>query len=73
MALTVTMVGVGPTRQNPAEGRPMSTHDEQPQHDESADEELSESLEGHEALSEDSDAPSPLEEDGNSPVRTDNS
>lgn len=61
----------------------MSTKDEQPTHDESADEELSESLAGHEALSEDGDAeapsagedgePSPLEEIEDSPVRTKNS
>lgn len=50
----------------------MSTQNEQPQHDASADEELSESLEGHEALSQDDDA-SPLEEVEDSPVRTKNS
>ncbi|MBG6225102.1 hypothetical protein IWX63_001667 [Arthrobacter sp. CAN_A2] len=52
----------------------MSTHDEQPQHDESADEELSESLEGHDELSKDGDGEdSPLEEIEDSPVRTKNS
>lgn len=52
----------------------MSTQNEQPQHDESADEELSESLEGHDELSKDGDdEPSPLEEIEDSPVRTKNS
>lgn len=62
----------------------MSTHDEQPSHDESADGELSTSLAGHEALSEDGgtdrsigveddESSSPLEEIDDSPVRTENS
>ncbi|MHA7240769.1 hypothetical protein [Arthrobacter sp. TMS1-12-1] len=51
----------------------MSTQNQQPQHDESADKELSESLEGHEALSQDDDEASPLEEIEDSPVRTKNS
>ncbi|WP_394250943.1 hypothetical protein [Arthrobacter pityocampae] len=51
----------------------MSTQNEQPQHDASADEELSESLEGHEKLSQDDDGDSPLEEIEDSPVRTKNS
>ncbi|WP_181033606.1 hypothetical protein [Arthrobacter sp. SX1312] len=51
----------------------MSTQNQQPQHDESADEELSESLEGHDKLSKDDDEDSPLEEIEDSPVRTKNS
>ncbi|MHA7282674.1 hypothetical protein [Arthrobacter sp. TMS2-4] len=50
----------------------MSTQNEQPQHDESADEELSESLEGHEELSKNDDD-SALEQIEDSPVRTKNS
>ncbi|WDF33519.1 hypothetical protein PTW37_00845 [Arthrobacter agilis] len=53
----------------------MSTHDEKPQHDPTADEQLSESLAGHAALSEGDggDDTSPLAENSDSPVRADNS
>lgn len=51
----------------------MSTQNEQPQHDASADDELSESLEGHEKLSANDDEASPLAEIEDSPVRTKNS
>ncbi|WP_191932077.1 hypothetical protein [Arthrobacter bussei] len=50
----------------------MSTHDEKPQHDPSADQQLSESLEGHKGLADEAEEGSPLEET-DSPVRTENS
>ncbi|WP_422391031.1 hypothetical protein [Arthrobacter sp. N1] len=56
----------------PPEGRPISTHDEKPQHDPSADQQLSESLEGHKELADEAEEGSPLEET-DSPVRTENS
>ena len=53
----------------------MSTQNEQPTHDESADEELSESLAGHADLPEgdEANATESLEEIDDSPVRTKNS
>jgi hypothetical protein len=51
----------------------MSHHDEKPQHDPSADEQLSESLEGHKGLADDAGEGAPLEEIEDSPVRTENS
>ncbi len=62
----------------------MTTQNKQPTNDESADEELSESLAGHESLTEDGESDhtsavkddepsSPLEQIDDSPVRTKNS